>query len=73
MSQKQDEKTREIVIDAMTTVMMPVLDKLFDEVSTIRKDVSVLKKDVSVLKDDVSILKEDVHDLQLTTSRIETL
>jgi|GEM_PF-1938226 len=81
MLTKTDKKeVREIVVEAMTDVMMPVLDKIMKtqdeqgrDINDIKEDVSILKEDVSMLKEDVSIIKEDVRDLQLAANRIETL
>lgn len=66
MSELSKKDIREIFNEGVMQVMMPVLDKVFE-------DISVIKTDIKEIKGDISTLKEDVHDLQLTTDRIEML
>lgn len=71
MNQKDKAETKEIVIEAMTSVLMPVLDTILvklDEHSAILGSHSAI---LSGHSQDISGLKEDLEDVQLTVNRIE--
>lgn len=64
MNKKDKEETKEIVIDAITSVVLPVFDTILGK----------LDEHLAILSGhsrDISSLKEDLEDVQLTVNRIE--
>ncbi len=68
----QDKKEIRLIIgEALEAVMLPVIQDVKDDVSTLKSDVSTLKSDVSILKDDVAELKDDMKNVENRLDRIE--
>lgn len=59
LTKEDKNEVNEIVVDAMTTVMMPVLDKILDKLDEHDKRFDKIE--------------EDLTDVKLTVNRIETL
>ena len=59
MSENEKNKLMIVVLEALDQAILPVMNKMMEDIDTIKSDMGTLKSDMGTLKNDVGELKEE--------------
>jgi len=64
MSENEKNKLMIVVLEALDQAILPVMNKMMEDIDTIKSDMGTLKSDMGTLKSDMGTLKNDVGELK---------